>query len=266
MLIGVPVGHGVCFVAAQGPRESATTVVTLPGSGDVDHDGLVGVNRPLRQFGHALAASGLRVLRVSKARSGERRPHRSFRDEYLWPVEAVISRECTGESRVVLLGHSLGGHVAPWLGRQLPRVGGVVMLNPPVSPLSEIVGAQFGDVVEPARALQLAGATPEYWRAAADMRFENELRSLRVPSLVVSCGNDGVLPRTERVLLRAVARRVQMCEWYSCRGANHLGMSGPLRERISEMTRGRLDERIVRRVRNWIAERVEAAILPEQGE
>ena len=119
-------------------------VVLLGGSGPLDRDETIGRNKPLKDLAWGLATRGIAVLRFDKvtfAHPTEVKQAASFTltDEYVPHAAAAISmlRRHTGvdAERVFLLGHSLGGTVAPRVAAVEPSVAGLVLLAGGAEPL-----------------------------------------------------------------------------------------------------------------------------------
>jgi uncharacterized protein len=117
-------------------------VVLLSGSGPHDRDETIGRNKPLKDLAWGLASRGVAVLRFEKvthAHPAEVTRDRDFTvtDEYAPAALAAIEllREREAVDRIFLLGHSLGGTVAPRIAAAAPEVGGLVLLAAGAQPL-----------------------------------------------------------------------------------------------------------------------------------
>jgi uncharacterized protein len=123
---------------APGPHPA---VVFLAGSGPVDRDETVGRNKPFKDLAWGLAGRGVAVLRFDKITHTPREHAGDFtvHDEYLHHAVAAthLLREqpAVDESRVFVLGHSLGGSVAPRVAAADPTVAGLVILAGGAQPL-----------------------------------------------------------------------------------------------------------------------------------
>ena len=119
-------------------------VVLLSGSGPLDRDGTMGRNRPYKDLAWGLASLGVAVLRFDKvtyAHGAEVKQKQDFTlaDEYLPDAVAAVKRlgqlTAIDQRRVFLIGHSLGGTVAPRVAAAAPSVAGLVLLAGGAQPL-----------------------------------------------------------------------------------------------------------------------------------
>jgi uncharacterized protein len=126
---------------ATGPHPG---VVLLAGSGPLDRDETIGRNKPFKDVAWGLATRGTAVLRFEKvthAHGGEVRriPGFTITDEYLTDALAAVEllRDHPGldPGRVFLLGHSLGGTVAPRIAAAEATVAGLILMAGGAQPL-----------------------------------------------------------------------------------------------------------------------------------
>ncbi|GAA1698874.1 alpha/beta hydrolase [Fodinicola feengrottensis] len=119
-------------------------VVLLCGSGPLDRDETIGRNKPFKDLAWGLASRGVAVLRFDKvtyvhgAKLGKVRGFTAT-DEYVPAAVAAIQllREhpAIDSARVFVLGHSLGGTVAPRVAHAEKSVAGLVILAGGAQPL-----------------------------------------------------------------------------------------------------------------------------------
>ncbi|WP_433727841.1 alpha/beta hydrolase family protein [Nocardia sp. CA-129566] len=119
-------------------------VVLLAGGGPFDREGTVGPNRIYRDIAWGLASRGTAVLRFDKvtlvhAEKVAATPEFTMRDEYLPHALAGIEMLCAATSvdaeRVFVVGHSMGGKVAPLVAAAAPALAGMVLLAADTQPM-----------------------------------------------------------------------------------------------------------------------------------
>lgn len=119
-------------------------VVLLAGSGPQDRDETIGRNKPLKDLAWGLASRGVAVLRFDKvtyARPSEvaQAPGFTLGDEYVphavAAVDVLRQHPAVDNERIFLLGHSLGGTVAPRVAAVERAIAGLVILAGETQPL-----------------------------------------------------------------------------------------------------------------------------------
>jgi dienelactone hydrolase len=144
----VTLGSGPLAVAGtlSLPNSSGVhpAVVFLAGSGVLDRDETIGRNKPFKDLAWGLASHGVAVLRFDKVtftHPDKVRSAASFTvaDEYmphaLAAIELLATRRGVDPERIFLLGHSLGGTVAPRLAAHERRFAGLAILAGGAEPL-----------------------------------------------------------------------------------------------------------------------------------
>jgi dienelactone hydrolase len=125
-------------------------VVLVHGSGPNDRDETIGPNRPFRDLAWGLATAGVAVLRYDKRTRvyGGSLPEDIGLDEEVTQdalAALQLARTTSGidPNRVFLLGHSLGGMMAPEIARQDGALAGVAILAAPARPPLDVIMSQF---------------------------------------------------------------------------------------------------------------------------
>ncbi|WP_324715392.1 alpha/beta fold hydrolase [Carboxydochorda subterranea] len=216
-------------------------VVLVHGSGPQDRDETVAANKPFRDLAEGLATRGVAVLRYDKRTYVIRQDERLRQDPALLEaastpdgevledaLEAVrwASRQ-EGVRGVVVLGHSLGGMLAPAIAeRSHGLVKGLVLMAANARPLEQLVPEQLlylarldGQVtpeeqhrIDEAKALaqrlgghgepvpldtNVMGAPARYFYALHDLAPLPVASRLSVPMLLLSGGRDYQVPETD---------------------------------------------------------------------
>jgi hypothetical protein len=211
------------------PRPCAA-VVLLAGSGPMDLDETIGRNKPFKDLAWGLASRGVAVLRFDKVTHAHPdlvAPRREFTvtDEYVPDALAAIAllrqHAAVDPARVFVLGHSLGGTVAPRVAAAEPAVAGLVILAGGAQPLhwaavhqiryiaelnpdtAAAAAPAIAAMTEQARAVDspdLSPSTPDselpfgvpapYWLDLRDYRPAATAAALGKPVLVLQGGRD----------------------------------------------------------------------------
>jgi uncharacterized protein len=142
-------------------------IVLLAGSGPNDRDGTLGRNKVLRDLAWGLATRGVAVLRFDKVTHAHPREASSdagftVTDEYV-PHAVAAVRLLEGEptvdpGRVFVLGHSLGGTVAPRVAAADDSIAGLVLLAGGAQPMhwAAVRQVRYLASLDPAKAASLA--------------------------------------------------------------------------------------------------------------
>ena len=124
-------------------------VVLVHGSGPNDRDETIGPNKPFRDLAWGLASEGIAVLRYEK-RTREHglelvalRHTMTVQDEVIDDALAAVRllRRTDGidARRIFVLGHSLGGMLAPRIGSQDPGLAGLIILAGAARHLEDLI-------------------------------------------------------------------------------------------------------------------------------
>jgi dienelactone hydrolase len=123
-------------------------VVLVHGSGPNDRDESVGANKPFRDLAEGLASRGIAVLRYdkrtkvygAKMSAMERLTVREETvDDAVAAAELLRAHAGVDQKRIFVLGHSLGGYLAPRIAQQDPKLAGLIVLAGSTRPLEELI-------------------------------------------------------------------------------------------------------------------------------
>jgi dienelactone hydrolase len=128
-------------------------LVLVHGSGPQDRDESMGPNKPFRDLAWGLASRGVAVLRYekrTKAHAGEmllKKDSITVKeetvDDALAAITALRGIKEIDQRRIFVLGHSLGGTLAPRIAAGDSNIAGVVILAGMARPLEDAILAQF---------------------------------------------------------------------------------------------------------------------------
>lgn len=117
--------------------EKYPLVILIHDSGALDKDSTIGPNKPFRDIAWGLASRGIATIRFNKRSFvfGERLAQMppNIETEIIEDVVNAIelASKIPAVSSIFLVGHGLGGKVAPTIALRNPRVSGIVLLATP---------------------------------------------------------------------------------------------------------------------------------------
>ncbi|MFH8385848.1 alpha/beta hydrolase family protein [Kitasatospora sp. NPDC018058] len=268
-------------------------VVLLSGGGAFDRDESIGPNKPLKDLAWGLATRQVAVLRFDKVTSAHPDrlpPDFTMADEYLPHALAAVhllrQQPEVDPGRIHLLGHSMGGKVAPRIAAADPSIAGLVLLAADAQPMHEAVVrvARYLAALAPGpgtdeavaaltrQAALVAGSelTPDtpsellplglsvpYW---LDLRAYDPVSTaagLACPMLILQGGRDYqvTLPDDLTRWQAALADRSEAVIRIH-QDANHLFFPGSGRATPAEYTRpGHVEPAVVDEIATWLARR-----------
>jgi dienelactone hydrolase len=128
-------------------------VVLVHGSGPNDRDETIGPNKPFRDIAWGLASNGVAVLRYDKrtkvhaasvsAHGGRLTVKEEVVDDAVEAVRLLAGTERIDPKRIFVLGHSLGGMLAPRIGERERLIAGLVVIAGPTRPLENLMIEQY---------------------------------------------------------------------------------------------------------------------------
>ncbi len=232
--VRVPAGDHTLGGTLTLPRSHAgpvAAVVTISGSGLEDRDErLPGVQgyAPFREIADTLGRRGVAVLRLDDrgfgASTGDAQPATSadFADDVRAAVAWLRAREDVDGERIVLLGHSEGGLIAPMVAATDPELAGIVLMAGPALNGRAILEYQLRQGIEasaplpPAKRDSLLGSVdPTIDSLAAASPWVRYFltydplptaRRVRVPALVLQGGTDWQIRPDQAPQLAAALR------------------------------------------------------------
>ncbi|MEV0788985.1 alpha/beta fold hydrolase [Kribbella sp. NPDC050459] len=127
---------GTVTLPLRSPRAG---VVLLTGGGPYDRDETSGPNKPLKDLAWGLATQNVAVLRFDKLTANRpeamAEPGYTMTAEYVPHGIAAVRALAEHVDRVFLVGHSMGGKIAPKIAAEEPLVAGVVIMAGDTQPM-----------------------------------------------------------------------------------------------------------------------------------
>jgi pimeloyl-ACP methyl ester carboxylesterase len=225
-------------------------VVLVHGSGPSDRDSSVGATKIFRDLAHGLASSGIAVLRYEKRTYAYRDQLSngiSLDDEAVLDGVAAVklfnARSEIDPARVFVIGHSLGGLLAPEIAVRAGGVAGVALLSPPGRPPWEIVREQMRYLGAPREVLAqtetaaielslgvergfLVGMPYAYWRDWGNRDGVAMVKRLARPTLVMHGTRDYQVTSDDFAMWRDGLAKETYAELVTVQGVNHLFIAG----------------------------------------
>jgi uncharacterized protein len=204
-------------------------IVIVHGSGPGDQDGTLGPNKPYVDLARGLAERGIATLRYDKRTRAN--PlwflNRRFTvreetvDDALAAVTLLRSRDEIDPARIVILGHSLGGYLAPRIAADDPSLAGIILwagalreslpdlMMRQLDYIASVSGADSARVraqasqigimarqvldltdADSASSAVVMGAPPSYWLDLRGYDPVATLRGVQIPVLIQQGGMD----------------------------------------------------------------------------
>jgi hypothetical protein len=269
-------------------------VVLVHGSGPNDRDETILANKPFRDLAWGLAAKGIAVLRYEKrtkehgaklaaAGLSQLTVKEETMDDALSAVAQLGKTDGIDPKRIFVLGHSLGGTVAPRIGQADPALAGLIILAGATRPLedlmveqtryllrlggqpSEEAQAKLSDLLaEVAKVKKLTAADasspglllnapPQYW---LDLREHDPLaaaKTLRQPLLILQGGRDYQVTETDFAGWQKALSSQPGVTFKLYPKLNHLFMTGEGASTPAEYERpGHVAESVIDDIAEWI--------------
>lgn len=268
-------------------------VVLVHGSGPHDRDGSIGPNQPLKDLAWGLASRGIAVLRYDKRTLTYRSELQASDlagftvdqetvDDAVAAVGLLRSTGRVDPDRVFVLGHSLGGMLAPRIAEKLGArpPAGLILLAAPARDLLELVVEQAGylaaldGTVTAAEAEQLQqlqlqvqairrgrlqpgqpalGAHQTYWTHLLAQNHLETARRLDLPMLILQGERDYQVTMVDLGLWREAVGARPRVTLRSYPALNHLFMAGEGPPSPAEYGKaGNVAQKVVEEIAAWV--------------
>ena len=296
----VQVGHGEWALPGtlslpQGDG-SCAGVVLVHGSGPQDRDETLPPNKPFRDLAWGLASQGIAVLRYEKRTrvyadrmKGELDTltvKEETIDDALEAVAFLRARPELNAQQVFVLGHSLGGYLAPRIGAADPQIRGLIILAGSARPFEDVlldqmnyvlsltvpdpvarqqqlaVIRQQAELIKDSNRLLTAVATdlpfnipPAYWLDLNAYHPERVAQTLSQPMLFLLGGSDYQVTQADFHIWQAALGGRSDVQFILYPGLSHLFMPVEGGHKATPATytiAGHVAEEVVNEIANWI--------------
>ncbi len=275
--------------------EKPPVIILVHGSGQSDMNETVGANQntPFKDIAHGLAERGIATIRYNKRYY--QFPEKAFadlrvEDEVIADVYAAVdyAGSC-GEvdgTKIIVLGHSLGGMLAPVIARDNPEVKGLISFAGSPRYLEDIVYDQNAEVVnasslseeDKAKTLEqvkaeadkvkrltadniksgsvILGMSEAYWLSLTQSNGGVIAPGLDIPMLFMQGGADfQVYPDADFKAWQDILAGRDNCTFKLYEGLNHLFMATNGKRDISEYDpKGTVDAAVLDDIAAWVKE------------
>lgn len=236
-------------------------VVLVHGSGPQDRDETIGPNKPFKDLAWGLASMGIAVLRYEKRTRyyGEKSLIDGFSvneeviEDAINGIEFLSQREEIDKSKIYLLGHSLGGMIAPRIALHTKYLKGIIILAGAVRDLLDLILRQTrylasldGNIdeneekeikaieneTERIRSLKIGkdevilGAPGSYWLDLINYNPIESIRTIDLPVLILQGDRDYQVTVKDFELWKEELKDKTNITFKLYRGLNHLFIYG----------------------------------------
>ncbi|MBX3712018.1 MAG: alpha/beta fold hydrolase [Lysobacter sp.] len=264
-------------------------LVLVHGSGPQDRHSTIGPNRPFLDIARGLAERGIAVLRYEKRTKAqpatfmtEPTIDRETTDDAVLAVQALRTRPGVNAKQVFVLGHSLGGMMAPRIAQREPKIAGLVLLAAPSRPLLDILVEQnkrlavlddgrisdaesaalmrLGDSVKAVRdgremtaAQSPMGLAPAYWRTVDAVDAVADAAKIAQPMLILQGARDIQVVDADWQNWRQAFHDDPRVTFKLYEALNHLAIPGEGDGSLQEYSRpGHVAPELIADIADWI--------------
>ncbi|HHV80682.1 TPA: alpha/beta fold hydrolase [bacterium] len=263
-------------------------VVLVHGSGPNDKDETIGTNKPFKDLSWGLASRGIAVLRYEKRTRyyGEESLIEGFTvneeviEDVISAVDFLYQREEIDKNKIFILGHSLGGMLAPRIAEKTDKVRGIIMLAGTIKDLLEIIPKQAKYLAsldskiteEEMREIEdlekkiediksskvgkdenILGAPGSYWLDLINYNPLESIKNLELPILVLQGDRDYQVTVDDFKLWQEELKDKPNVTFKLYKGLNHLFIYGEGKSTTEEYYRpGNVSQEVIEDIANWI--------------
>lgn len=266
--------------------------ILLAGSGPNDKDETIGPNKLLKDLALGLGSNGIISFRYDKrtltygkemAAQGNTGIQEEVIEDALNAVELIRKNPLTKNSKIYIIGHSLGAMCAPLIASKT-KINGIVMMAGNARPLEDLILEQYNyllnadsiltdaekDELVKINAQVTAVKTPKtlktanaqdlplglpsyYWQSLAAYKQVDVAKKLKQPVLVLQGERDYQVTMVDFDLWKKALGDQQKNTFISYPALNHLFMKGEGRSMPSEYgQQNNAEEKVITDISDWI--------------
>ena len=249
-------------------------VVLVHGSGPHDRDETIGPNKPFRDLAWGLADRGIAGLRYEKrtrrfpgkiSNASNYTVREETIDDALQAVALVRKHARIDPKRIFVLGHSLGGTLAPRIAADDRSIAGLIIMAGTTRPLLEVAREQLAylDSLKPGtinqeQALEMMrrSAPESYWKDFDAYKPADAAAKLTLPLLILQGERDYQVTSADLQGWRDALRDRANVTIKTYPTLNHLFLAGEGKSTPAEYERaGRIPDAVLDDIAGWIRAR-----------
>ena len=268
-------------------------VILLAGSGPNDKDETIGANKVLKDLAVGLASNGIATYRYDKRtlvygkeisqNMNDFDINKEVIEDAISAVKMLKKNPEFKDSKIYIVGHSLGAMCAPLIASKSKSVSGIVLLAGNARPLEDLLLEQYNyifsldslditekkeieeltgqiKIVKDSKLLKTAtasqlplGLTSHYWESLTKYNQVQVAKKLKQPLLVIQGERDYQVTMADFNLWKHNLKDNPKNQFISYPKLNHLLMKGEGKSSPSEYEKqGNVDEKIITDISNWI--------------
>lgn len=267
-------------------------IVLVHGSGPNDRDESIGPNKPFRDLAGGLASQGIAVLRYEKRTKAHPAKMTSIKeltvkeevvDDALAAIDLLKKTAEVDKKKIFVLGHSLGGMLAPRIVSEDSSVAGMISLAGATRPLEDVIPDQYEYLFELDKTISpeeqkqldevratrkkvkaltkedkdskdlLFGVPASYWLDLRDYDPPKVAHGLKQPFLLLQGERDYQVTMRDFGAWKSVLGARENVTFKSFPTLNHLFIAGTGKPTPAEYDiAGHVDEAVITEIGKWI--------------
>jgi len=264
-------------------------VILLAGSGPNDKDETIGPNKALKDLAVGLASNGIATYRYDKRTLvygkdiKEVDLNAEVIEDALTAVTIIKNNPNFKDSKIFIIGHSLGAMCAPLIASKSKQINGIVLLAGNARPLEDVVLEQFNYIfgldsldadekkelidystklktVKDPKALKTAKAEDlplnldsKYWQSLVKYNQVQVAKKIKQPILVLQGERDYQVTMTDYNLWKQNLGDKSKNHFISYSNLNHLFMKGEGKATPAEYDKqGNVEFQVITDIATWI--------------